>query len=66
MKTHYEQACMNSCFTVGANPANPPKNLDEALEMIDRSYDHPNRTQMKAAVYACFAKAFDRAMKESV
>lgn len=65
MKNHYDEACVNACFAVGAHPGQPPKNLDEAIKMVDNSYSHQHRTAMKAAVYACFAKAFDRAIKEA-
>ena len=65
MKAHYERACMDACFAAGADPSNPPKNLDEAMRLCSKNiHGISNQMAAKSAVYACFARAFDRAMKE--
>ena len=51
----YKKACLDSCFALDIKLDAPPENLEKALSMA-------NYNPQKLAVYATFARHFDRAI----
>ena len=57
-KSAYEHACRDAALCLGMSPEHAPKSLNQAIGLIRGDQHLPQ----KQAIYATFARYFDRAM----
>lgn len=59
LEENYARSCRDAALYLGMNPADPPVSLKHAIGMIKG----PNELPQKQAIYATFAKYFERGIE---